>query len=82
VENLSSDTVYFRAIHSVVPEDAARKMTLLQCFCFDDITLLPGERRQLPVVYAFSPDLRADVGRITMSYTLYRREPHERTPAR
>ncbi|MCS7082069.1 MAG: cytochrome c oxidase assembly protein [Bacteroidetes bacterium] len=82
VENLSADTVYFRAIHSVVPEDAARKMSLLECFCFDDITLAPRERRELPVIYVFSRDLRPEVGRITMSYTLYRRNPDERTPAR
>lgn len=72
--NLSNDTIYFRPIHSVLPEDAATKLTLTKCFCFDDQVILPHQEYILPVLYSFKSDLDSEVENITMHYTLFPKE--------
>lgn len=72
--NLSDDTIYFRPVHSVLPENAATKLTLTKCFCFDDQIILPGQSYTLPVVFSFSPDLDPTVERITFHYTLFQKD--------
>lgn len=70
-ENLSNDTIRFRPIHSVLPEDAASKLDLIKCFCFDDQTLLPKQKMELPVIYTFGADLKPEITYVTMHYTLF-----------
>jgi len=72
--NLSDDTIYFRPVHSVLPENAATKLTLTKCFCFDDQTILPGQSYTLPVIFSFASDLDPEVERITFHYTLFKKE--------
>jgi cytochrome c oxidase assembly protein subunit 11 len=72
--NLSNDTIYFRPVHSVLPEDAAKKLTLSKCFCFDDQVILPHQEYILPVLYSFKTDLDSEVENITMHYTLFPKE--------
>ncbi len=72
--NLSNDTIYFRPVHSVLPQDAATKLTLTKCFCFDGQTILPHQEYTLPVIYSFSSDLDSDVENVTMHYTLFQKE--------
>ena len=43
----------------------------LECFCFKQYTLAPGEKRSWPVVFYVSPKLSKDVNTITLSYTFY-----------
>lgn len=42
----------------------------VECFCFTDNTLKPGEDLELPVVFFVDPDLK-DVKTITLSYTFF-----------
>jgi len=72
--NLSNDTIHFRPIHSVLPENAATKLTLTKCFCFDDQVILPHQEYILPVLYSFKSDLDSEVENITMHYTLFPKE--------
>ena len=60
-----------QAIPSYGPQHAAQYFTKLDCFCFAKQTLLPGERRQMPVVFVIDPALPADVATITLSYTFF-----------
>ena len=76
--NLSNDTIYFRPVHSVLPENAATKLSLKKCFCFDDQTILPGQSYTLPVVFSFASDLDPEVERITFHYTLFKKEHKEK----
>ena len=69
--NLTNDTVRFRPVHSVLPEDAASKINLTKCFCFDDQTLLPHQRLELPVIYTIGSNLDPEVDYVTMHYTLF-----------
>jgi cytochrome c oxidase assembly protein subunit 11 len=78
--NMSEDSVFFRAVHSIVPIDAAREFQLIQCFCFEDQSLGPRETRVLPVYFALSPRFPTNVNEIILSYTLFPRDPKERLP--
>jgi len=78
--NMSADSVFFRAVHSIVPDKAAREFQLIQCFCFEDQSLGPGETRRLPVYFALSPRMPAEVDEVTLSYTLFPRDPTKKTP--
>ncbi|MDK9699110.1 MAG: cytochrome c oxidase assembly protein [bacterium] len=69
--NLTNDTVRFRPVHSVLPEDAASKINLTKCFCFDDQTLLPHQRLELPVIYTIGSNLDKEIDYVTMHYTLF-----------
>lgn len=75
--NMSDDTVYFRPVHSILPEDAAKKFTMTKCFCFNDQTMLPHEEKVFPVVSILSADLNSDIEQVTLHYTLFEKNPEE-----
>ena len=75
--NLSSDTVYFRPVHSILPEDAARKFTMIKCFCFDDMKMAPGEERVIPVIATLDPSLDPEIESVTLHYTLFGKSKDE-----
>jgi cytochrome c oxidase assembly protein subunit 11 len=60
-----------QAIPSYGPPDAAQYFRKLECFCFAQQTLQPGERRQMPVVFVLDPKLPSEVATITLSYTFF-----------
>ena len=78
--NMSDDSVFFRAVHSIVPEKAAREFQLMQCFCFDDQALGPRETRSMPVYFALSPRMPTEIEELTLSYTLFPRDPKKALP--
>ena len=76
--NMSDDSVFFRAIHSIVPQRAASEFQLIQCFCFEDQSLGPRESRTLPVYFALSPRIPVGIDEMTLSYTLFPRDPKKK----
>lgn len=76
VENLSNHPVTAVATFNVAPHAAGVFFQKLQCFCFSDRTLAPGETASLPVLYfvdpeiADNPDTRG-IAQITLSYTYF-----------
>jgi cytochrome c oxidase assembly protein subunit 11 len=60
-----------QAIPSYGPPHAAQYFRKIECFCFSQQTLQPGERRQMPVVFVVDSALPADVATITLSYTFF-----------
>ena len=78
--NMSEDSVYFRAVHSIRPAEAAKEFQLMQCFCFDDQTLGPRETRELPVYFALSPRFPAKVDELILHYSLFPRDPNRSLP--
>jgi cytochrome c oxidase assembly protein subunit 11 len=60
-----------QAIPSYGPPHAAQYFRKLECFCFAQQTLAPGESRQMPVVFMVDPSLPSEVATITLSYTFF-----------
>ena len=76
VTNTSDKPITARATYNVVPEQAGAYFQKLQCFCFDEQVIRPGETRAFPVQYFVAPEIATDreangVREITLSYTFY-----------
>ena len=69
--NKQDRTMAAQAIPSYAPGNAAPHFNKLECFCFNEYTLAPGESRQWPVVFVIDPKLPRDVTTITLSYTFF-----------
>jgi cytochrome c oxidase assembly protein subunit 11 len=71
VRNRSDRAVTGQAIPSFGPQLAGRYFKKLDCFCFSQQTLAPGEVRQMPVVFVVESGLPQDVNTVTLSYTFF-----------
>lgn len=71
IRNTSDRAVTGQAIPSYGPQLAARYFKKLECFCFTQQTLQPGETRRMPVVFVIDKELPDDVNTITLSYTFF-----------
>jgi cytochrome c oxidase assembly protein subunit 11 len=71
VRNALDRPVTGQAVPSYGPQHAAKYFKKMECFCFQQQTLAPGEVRQLPVVFVIDPALPADLNTITLSYTFF-----------
>jgi cytochrome c oxidase assembly protein subunit 11 len=60
-----------QAIPSYAPKQAMPHFNKLECFCFNQYTLAPGEKKQWPVAFVIDPKLPKDVSTITLSYTFF-----------
>ena len=69
--NVQNRTMAAQAIPSYAPRQAMPHFNKLECFCFNEYTLAPGERKQWPVVFVIDPKLPKDVTTITLSYTFF-----------
>ena len=78
-QNVQNRTMSAQAIPSYAPAQAAAHFSKLECFCFSQYTLAPGEKRQWPVAFVIDPKLPKDVTTITLSYTFF--EVGGKTPA-
>lgn len=71
VRNNSGRAITGQAIPSYGPQLAARYFKKLECFCFRQQTLQPGEVRRMPVVFVIEKDLPQDVNVVTLSYSFF-----------
>lgn len=69
--NVQNRTMSAQAIPSYAPRQATAYFNKLECFCFNEYTLAPGEIKQWPVVFVIDPKLPKDVTTITLSYTFF-----------
>jgi cytochrome c oxidase assembly protein subunit 11 len=77
-QNVQDRRMAAQAIPSYAPRNAAAHFNKLECFCFSQYTLEPGEKKQWPVAFVIDPRLPKDVTTITLSYTFF--EVGGRTP--
>jgi cytochrome c oxidase assembly protein subunit 11 len=69
--NVQDRTMTAQAIPSYAPMQASPYFNKLQCFCFSEWTLAPGETKRWPVAFVVDPKLPKDVKTITLSYTFF-----------
>jgi cytochrome c oxidase assembly protein subunit 11 len=80
--NNSDQTITGTASYNVAPDVSGYYFDKIQCFCFTEQTLKPGERVEMPVSFFVDPELVNDrdaswVRDITLSYTFHRTEPKQ-----
>jgi cytochrome c oxidase assembly protein subunit 11 len=76
ITNNSDKPITGRAVYNVVPEQAGAHFRKLQCFCFEDLTVKPGETIEAPVLYFIEPAYAQDFEtkgkkEVTLSYTFF-----------
>ena len=69
--NKQNRTMVAQAIPSYAPMHAAAHFNKVECFCFNEWTLAPGESKRWPVVFVVDAKLPKDVTTITLSYTFF-----------
>lgn len=79
--NSTSERITGTATFNVEPAQAGKYFNKIQCFCFTEQTLEPGQEVNMPVLYFVDPailedEIIGDVEQITLSYTFHRaKEP-------
>jgi len=69
--NLTDSDMVTQSIPSVTPGEAARYLHKTQCFCFDEQTLLAGERKDMPMIFYLDPEIPRHINQFTLSYTIF-----------
>ncbi|MBT9368797.1 cytochrome c oxidase assembly protein [Rhizobium sp. CSW-27] len=74
--NRSATTTTGTAVFNVTPMEAGAYFNKVQCFCFTETTLKPGETLDMPVVFFVDPEIvkaeeTKNIRNITLSYTFY-----------
>ena len=78
-QNVQDRIMSAQAIPSYAPQEAAAYFNKVECFCFNQYTLAPGEKKQWPVAFVVDPKLSKNVNTITLSYTFF--EVGSKTPS-
>ena len=71
VINVRASAVTGQAVPSYGPASAGEYFHKVECFCFQQQTLGPGETRRMPVTFVVDPKLPKDVATISLSYTFF-----------
>jgi cytochrome c oxidase assembly protein subunit 11 len=76
-ENISDKPIIGTSIFNVTPQKVGQYFVKIQCFCFEEQLLRPGESMKMPVLFTIDPDIltneeTSEVELITLSYTFFK----------
>ena len=71
VRNTSDRPITGQAVPSVTPGQAAQHFEKIECFCFSQQTLGPGEAREMPLAFIVKPEVDRNISHITLSYAFF-----------
>ncbi|HEV7434494.1 MAG TPA: cytochrome c oxidase assembly protein [Pseudorhizobium sp.] len=79
-KNRSAEATTGTAVFNVTPMEAGAYFNKVECFCFTETTLQPGETLEMPVVFFVDPEITKaeetrNIKTITLSYTFYPTQP-------
>ena len=74
-KNNTGRDVIAQAVPRILPGNAAKYFTKIECFCFTQQTFKKGEARTMPLRFMVSPDLPKSINTITLSYTFFDTQP-------
>ncbi len=71
VRNTSDRPIVGQAVPSVSPGQAAQHFEKLDCFCFSQQPLAPGESKELPLTFIVKPEIDEQIRTVTLSYAFF-----------
>lgn len=71
VRNTSDKPIVGQAVPSVTPGQAAQHFEKIDCFCFAQQTLAPGETKELPLTFILKPEISKDIRHVTLAYAFF-----------
>jgi len=74
-KNNTGRDVIAQAVPRILPGNATKYFTKIECFCFTQQTFKKGEARTMPLKFMVSPDLPKSINTITLSYTFFDTQP-------
>ncbi|MDO8288376.1 MAG: cytochrome c oxidase assembly protein [Parvibaculum sp.] len=86
-KNLEDKEITARATYNVTPDVMGYYFSKVQCFCFTEEKLAPGETARMPVVFFVDPEMLTDVESksirsVTLSYSFFRQADEKTAAAR
>jgi cytochrome c oxidase assembly protein subunit 11 len=78
VRNNSDRKTLAQAIPSISPGAAAQYFEKIECFCFQQQALAPGESREMPLSFIVKPGIDRDIAQITLSYAFFNIDPENK----
>lgn len=77
VENQSDKAITGVSTYNVAPQQVGQYFNKVQCFCFEEQRLRPGEKLDMPVFFYIDPEYATDtrvdhINNITLSYTFFK----------
>ena len=80
VHNSSDKAIVGQAVPSVSPGQAAQHFEKLDCFCFSQQTLAPGETKELPLTFIVKPEIDEQIRTVTLSYAFFNVDSQRTVP--
>jgi cytochrome c oxidase assembly protein subunit 11 len=71
IRNNATRPVMAQAVPSIAPSTTAQYLQKTECFCFTPQSFRASEEREFTVRFIVSPDLPAEVDRMTLAYSMY-----------
>lgn len=70
-QNRASKTVVGQALPSMSPTRASKYFSKVECFCFNNQPLDPGQEMEMPIRFVVDPALPKEISTVTLSYTFF-----------